>query len=323
MTSSISTQGPFPHKDVFAHVMTFMKVSDFFNAACVCKLWKQFTDALAGDHSLWKVYSESKGIPMVSSKAGPRNCRSDFCVIYPMTTVSGEMMRKFFGEPVGEVPCISIDVFNKISQLDPFDSTKLQSETWEFVVEYPAVLRVLDESTPLALNKINNLVDAAFEGEAQTPTRIPLTLGNRMTLCNHPLMGKEHLPVFSFFNVQVVSQNDYCPIKVNVYYQRKKIVDETSEMPYPQQEAFIKEIGLSVIPLGPIVLSYGVQILSSGACSDDNNSFARTSSSVSYGGKIYQSCIGGFAPPGGVDIRSSHFDVDNFGVAVSIPAEAL
>jgi hypothetical protein len=311
MTSFIDAQRPFSNIDIFAAALSFTDVADFFGAACVCKRWNGFADDLAINHALWKGYSESKGIPMVSSKKGIRNCRNDFRAIYPMTTVSGEVMRKLFGEPVGEVPCISADIFNKILQPDPFDSTKLQRDTWEFIVEYPFIFRVLDHLTPLALNEIND------------PALIPFTLRNRIMLCDFSLVGKEHTPVFDIVNEEVLAQNDYCPMRVNVYYQRKKIVNETRGMPYLEQKAFVEERGSAVMPLGPRVLSDAVLILLSGTCPDVNRLYARTSSSIWYGTIIYQSDIGGFAPRSGATVDACFSPCANVGVAVGIRAEAL
>ena len=136
-------------------------------------------------------------------------------------------------------------------------------------------------------------------------------------------MGKEHTPVFDIVNEEVLAQNDYCPMRVNVYYQRKKIVNETRGMPYLKQKDFVEERGSSVMTLGPRVLSNAVLILLSGTCPDINRLYARTSSSIWYGAIIYQSDIGGFAPRSGATIDACVSACANVGVAVGIPAEAL
>src|SRR5580692_5262233 len=102
--------GPFENEDLFVYAMSnFVKPEGIFNCASVCKLWSQFAE----NPDFWKVLFVSKGIPMVveSKDAGARNYRQDFRVLYPVTTVSGEAIRRTLGEPIGRVPCIRVEIF--------------------------------------------------------------------------------------------------------------------------------------------------------------------------------------------------------------------
>jgi len=317
--------GPILNEDLFVYTMSnFVKPKDIFNCACVCKLWNQFAES----STIWKSHFTSQGIPMVSPAGEARNYRSDFRVLYPVTTVSGEAIRRTLGEPIGNVPCVTVEFFNRLSQPDLFDPTKFQKETIELVVEYQFIERLLGTiKCPLVLDACGNLVEVSpsngtkVDDATQTPTRIPFTLRNRITLAKYPLMGKEHMPVFDFVNGQVVLQNDYCPLRVNVYYQTRRIVEGTRGLLYSEQKAFVEERGLAVMPLGLRVLSNEVQILLSGTCSNDRRSYARTSCPVRYGANVHQSTIGGFAPRCGVSVGQGDSAFSGIGVVAGGPAE--
>ena len=317
--------GPILNEDLFVYTMSnFVKPKDIFNCACVCKLWNQFAES----STIWKSHFTSQGIPMVSPAGEARNYRSDFRVLYPVTTVSGEAIRRTLGEPIGNVPCVAVEFFNRLSQPDLFDPTKFQKETIELVVEYQFIERLLGTiKCPLVLDACGNLVEVSpsngtkVDDATQTPTRIPFTLRNRITLAKYPLMGKEHMPVFNYVNNQIVSQNDYCPLRVNVYYQTRKIVKGTRTLPYSKQKAFVEKRGSAVMPLGPRVLSNEVQILLSGTCPDSQESFARCSSPVYHGVNVCQSTIGGFAQRIGVSVNSCNFVIDTHGVVAGGPAD--
>src|SRR5580704_6155583 len=100
---TINTCGPFPNEDTLTYALSnsWLDFSHVYQCACVCKLWNEFTEIPA----YWQGLFTSKGIPMVSSEAGARNYRYDFRVLYPVTTVSGEAIRRTLGEPIGRVPC--------------------------------------------------------------------------------------------------------------------------------------------------------------------------------------------------------------------------
>lgn len=320
------TQNPFTCIDVFAHTMSFVKVFDFLNAACVCKLWKQYADDLSESYFVWKSFSENQGIPMVSRGQGRRNYAKDFCIILSKTSVSGEKYRKFFGEPsCGHLPStakmrdIHVEIFNKIAQ----------SDDYELIVEYPFVERVLGTNeTPLTLDENYNLVlvDPSTLPEvsiAQVPTRIPFTLYNRIRLGMYPLMGKENMPIFGFILNEAVFQNDYCPSRVNVYYQTRKVIAETKNMAYAEQKSFVENMAMRVVPLGLRVLSDTLQIAESGIYPDGKDSWARTSSPVFFNGVVYQSVIGDFDPNPSLDIDyNDDSNYANIGVVAGGPAEA-
>jgi hypothetical protein len=327
MASSISPQEVFSYRDVFAHTLSFVNVSDFFNVIpLVCKEWNQFSDALATNHHLWKGYSESKGIPMVSTCAGTRNCRDDFRVIYPATVVSGEVYRKIFGEPMGgEVPCIRLEIFNKLPK--PGAIANPSQEIFELIVEYPGVRRVLDRSV-LVLDATLTLKEADSDGaEAcdteQTLTAIPFSLFNRIMLAKHPLMEENDSNLFGYLTHVALRQCDYCPTQVNVYYQTRKIYEGAREMPYSKQKEFLEERGLEVMSLGPRLLSDVVQIIQFGTCPDNAKCFARTSSQVYYMGHLEQVDIGGFTPTRGVEIHISDSDDQRISVVAGGLAEVL
>ena len=321
--------GPILNEDLFVYTMSnFVKPKDIFNCACVCKLWNQFAES----STIWKSHFTSQGIPMVSPAGEARNYRSDFRVLYPVTTVSGEAIRRTLGEPIGNVPCVTVEFFDRLSQPDLFDPAKFQKETFELVVEYPFIERVLGTNEcPLALDECGNLVEVPpsdgteVDDAAQTPTRIPFTLRNRITLAKYPLMGKEHMPVFSYVSDLALMQNDYCPLNVNVYYQTRRIVDGTRNLPYSEKKAFVEAKGLSVMPLGSRVLSNIVQIIFSGICPDDKTSYARTSSLFYLGGDVYQTALGGFEPVLGMYVMDfiQCEKNDKVGVVAGGPAEAV
>lgn len=328
----MAIQGPFPSADICAHWMThFVHASDIPKLATVCKLWNEATET----SHFWENLYVVKGIPMVSNEAGPRNYRNDFHIIYPATKVSGEIMRKVFGEPMGrtvkengrmveqKMPCISVKTFNKLPR--PGESKK-PDEIVELIVEYPLVKRVLGtKDFPFALDAYNNLVKVSIpdgEKEDTEPTVVPFTLNNRITLLNHPLTGEEHMPVFSYILPQVLSQCNYSPVGINVWYQTRTVVDETRNMPYDQEKTLVHARGEKVVSLGVRMLSDGTEILLYGTCPDDNNSWVRTSTQICCNRRIYQVAIGGFAARGGVSL-TDYYDYARIGVVSGGPAEVL
>ena len=266
---------------------------------------------------------------MVSSAAGERNYRYDFRVIYPMTTVSGESIRRTLGEPIGEVPCISAETFNRLFKPDPFDPTKLQKDTFEFVVEYPSIARVLGtKECPLRLDSCGTLKElppSQVEGvvaTAQAPSHIPFTLRNRITIASYSLMKNGEGPVFHWQDLRFLTQNDYCPDKVNIYYQTSRIVEGTKGLPYSKQKKFVEERGFGVMSFGPRMLSNVVQISAFRTCADRGLTLARTSDPVFEGQNVHQANIGNFNPRKGVSFGYDSDVSDNIGVVAGGLVEA-
>jgi len=230
------------------------------------------------------------------------------------------MFRKFFGEPVGEIPCISAKLFDCLSQPDPFEPEKLQSETFEFIVEFPAVERVLEASTSLALDDDYNLITANVSVmDNQIPTIIPFSLNNQITLFNFPLAGKEHLPVIASIHESVIPFFDYCPAQVNVYYQRKMIMVESKGRTLNNSIMFAREKGLQVMDLGPRLLSNAIEILQFGTCSDATGCMTR----INFRSLRKTLCFNNFVLGQGVHVTTAPYSHRTLGAAVGLPADAV
>src|SRR5690242_4244382 len=118
MSNIVSLQ----NSDTFAYVASYLELKDIFSLAKVCRRYNQWSR----NCDLWKTLSEREGIPTVANLDGtPRvNLKQDFKVLYPIT-VSSRIIGQFLGKVVGSVPPIRQFWFDKLSQPDPYETTKL------------------------------------------------------------------------------------------------------------------------------------------------------------------------------------------------------
>jgi hypothetical protein len=333
MSNSIipGSYGPFPDRDLFRSYSTkHLGLFDIARAAQVCKAWNQSFS----DQSLWKLLFEREGIPLVCSiNGGERNnYRDDFKVLYPIT-ISGKIISQFFGKVIEEVPPISEECFNELNQPDPFEKGKSKVENYVLIVMPTKIARTVDKETPLALDDLGNLiVSPKQENELNLASKqeleIPFSLRNIKVLCSYPLKGKENMPVFNEggSTAEVFEQCGACPNKINVYFMRRHIVDQSRGEHYADQEELVKAEGFEVTPLRERVLFNFLQILQDGTCPDARNPWtcARSPDTVHYGNDVYQSVVGGFTPRDGVHVRYSHcFGIKHTGVVPGGSAEVL
>ena len=299
--------------ELFIQCAESLGAADFSRGARVCKLWHE----LFQDQGIWKSLSQREGIPLV--EGNDRNYKEDFKILYPIT-LSGKTISQFFGESLGEIPRIRLEVFNRLQQRDPFDPQRSMQENYVFVVVPSKVARPLDQNTPPPLSEAGEIAGPMLQ--------IPFSLKNLKMLCEHPLIGHKHMPVFGKDSYQpVFDQCGLCSDKVRVYFMRKRVADQTRSLPYLQQEGKARDQGLEVTPMLPRALYDAVCILRSGTCPDNRErepvTYARTSDLVRVGNSTYPSEIGGFAPRAGADVNSSGYDYDLIGVAPGGSAEVL
>ncbi|HSW86117.1 MAG TPA: F-box protein [Rhabdochlamydiaceae bacterium] len=321
--------GPFLTRDLHeTYGAKYLEPSDIAHASQACKQWK----LVFSDQNLWKALSKKEGIPLVFSLTGqPRDYREDFKTLYPITEVSGRKIGQYIGTVDEEIPYISEEHFNELNKLDPYEKGKLKKETWVVVVVPSYVLRTASQDAPLALYEAGNLVEnQQTVSPEEKQLKIPLSLKNLKILCLYPLKGKENMPVFDPNSESTVF--DQCGLstnKINIYFMRRHIVEESRGKPYAEQEQLLKDHGDKVIPLMPRALFDVISILQKGNCPDGcvpRWTFARHPDMVGYGNYAYRSIIGSFAPLSGVNVENSSFcgvvyDHASIGVVPGGPAE--
>jgi hypothetical protein len=300
----------------------FLEPRDIGRCEAVCKLWTESFE----NQETWIRLSVREGIPFVEGQ--DRDRRADFKILYPMT-ISRKKISRFLGELVGEIPLISAVVFGVLNTPDPFEEGKSFKDTWVFVVDFPLIKRTAGEGTPLDLDKQENLIELpADKVQNGKELLIPHSLKNLRMLCSHPLEGKKNMPVFSkkHSSVEVFNQCSASSNKVSIFFMRRCIAKESSNMTYANQEILVTERGFIITPLSIRALFDAVQILESGTCPDSEKpryTYARCSDIVRYGSKVYHACIGGFAPSSGARVIGSDCDIARIGVAPGVSAEVL
>lgn len=317
--------GPFLTSDLHqTYSAKYLEPSDIAHASQVCKQWKH----VFSDQNLWKAISKEEGIPLVRSANGEVfNCQKTFQVLYPIT-LSGRKISQFIGMVDEEIPPISEKQFNELNELDPYEKGKLKKETWVVVIVPSHVLRSASQDVPFALDEAGNLVQnqqtAATE---EKQLKIPLSLKNLNILCLYPLTGKKETPVFDSNSTSAVF--DQCGLstnKINIYFMRRHIVEESRGKPYAEQEKLLKDHGDEVIPLKPRALFDVISILQKRNCPDGRVprwTYSRHFDIIRFGNNnAYHSLIGGFAPLSGVEVRDFYDDAcDSIGVVPGGPAE--
>jgi len=315
-------------EDTFEEVMEFLDLADLVSTVKVSLSW---SDSIGKSHA-WKKCTERMGIPLVVSlDGGARNHKEDLKVMYPIT-LSGDMIAKTIGKPVGKTPPISEKQFLRLAQPDPWEPEKTYGQTFRFVCRYSFVERMLGGDVPLVLDELGNLVAAPKDESSsssatpKTPekpklTKIPLTLKNLRVLSQYPLKGNENMPVFHEDSYEpVFEQCDTCARKNEVNFMRKQIVKETRNKTYVNQLALVKAKGtpeLGATPLEVRTLDCAVSILNRGTCPEDRESwtYARASNTVYDGDSVYQTKSGGFFPGSGLRVNDCNFAGGNIGVA--------
>ncbi len=330
MSFTVSSCGLFPDHDTFRHYsVKYLELPDIARAARVCKRWNQ----LFSGQNLWKALSEKEGIPLVISTNGAaRNYKEDFKTLYPIT-ISGKIISQYIGKVVEKIPPISEKQFNELKEPDPFEKGKSKGETFVFIVDPSFVMRTIDKETPLALDYLGNLTESPKQESEQNPEtnttekselKIPLSLKNVKVLCSYPLKGKENMPIFAYFNLEVSQQCNTRPDKMSVYFMRRHVVNQSRKQPYAEQEKPVKDKGFEVPSLRVRVLFDTVSILKDGTCPDANTprlTYSRHPETVRNGNNVYHSVIGGFAPGAGVHVYYYDYYHDDIGVVPGRPAE--
>ena len=329
-----SSNGPFLLRDLsLSFSVQFLAIPDIVNASLVCKGWNQFYQA----QNLWKALSKKEGIPLVSGEE--RDYRQDFKTLYPIT-ISSKIIGQFFGRVIGKVPPISEERFNSLKKQDPFDEKKSIRDNYVFIVVPSQVARTVDNETPLVLNDSGNLIEPPKQEtkrikllEKSTTEKqeiiIRFSLKNLKMLSEHPLKGKENMPIFNEYSSN--SSNEvFGPFdtrsyqNVTVYFMRKCVIEQSRGKSYADQEELVKSQGFEVTPLMVRALFDAVGILKDGICPDahDPLTYVRTSDTVYIGNSVYDMGIGGFAPSAGVSVYYGYDDDIDIGVVPGCPAEA-
>ncbi len=276
----------------------------------------------------WEQFVKEK-IPFIEGEN--RNLKSDFGILYPIT-LSGKTIERFFGEIVGEIPKISLECFNRLSQPDSYDGKEMMQKTWVLIVEPPAIKRRFPKHLSATVNANGILKifprlkkDAAVATE--TELVIPFTLMNLRMLCCYPLSGGEHKPVFDW-TMSADAPFQYCPLpptKVNLHLMRKVSPTVMFFKHALDQKKEIKSKGFRTTTTRVRALYNAVQILSGKTCLDSDKplSFVRTYDNTKLQPKISTPhAVGRFVPKKGHQILETSDASSNVGAIPSISAEA-
>jgi hypothetical protein len=313
-------------------VAEFLDSRDMGRCGKACKL---FLTVMYKDQGFWIRLSEQQGIPLVAGK--DRDRKADFQALYPIT-LSGARISRILGKVLGEIPCISEEVFNKLNTKDPFEEKKLMKDTWVFVVVPAYVERTVSPRTPLGLNDEGNLVEIPKHRiQKGSKLKIPLSLKNIEVLCFYLLRGKKNKPVFhKLANKRVFEQCGASSDKTSVYFMRRWIVEESRSLPYAEQEELVGRFKFGVTSMRVRALFDAITILESKTCPDDVvgpfHRLARCSDTVLIKGYGYHPVIGDFFRCTNLRGRRIHYGVkvyytrsniahNVYGVVPSISAE--
>ncbi len=301
-----------------------LSIGEVVHLSMVCKTFRAAIDA-EYPRDFWINAFRNEGIPMVESAQGEeRNHRADYLALAPIT-LSGRVISEFLGRPVGPIPKISQEAFDRLSHADSFQEGTNRDSC--VIVVLPSVIqRTAGKAFPFALDPKGNLVPAPAEAVEGQVLNIPFSLKNLRVLCEYPLKGAENGPVFG--------RNSYDPIfeqcglasnTTRVFLMRKQVADQSRNMTYEDQKKLVAEHRFEVPPLLLTALVAAVDILAKGICSHGRNplTYARTSDQVLVGKNLYPSAIGGFAPGAGVHVDDYYNVSDCFGVVPGAPAEVL
>jgi hypothetical protein len=290
--------------------LEYLEISDIAHASQVCKEWK----LVFSDQDLWKALLKKEGIPFVRRANGELlDYRKTFQVLYPIT-IGSRTISQYIGGVEEQIPDISEDRFNALNQPDPYEKGKLKRETWVVVVVPSYVLRTTSQEVPLVLDKAGNVKVKKKQVAAikKKQLKVPLSLQNLKVLCSYPLKGKENMPVFSSDSIQEVFKR--CTLstgKINIYFMRRCIVEESRGKPYTEQKQLLNNHGDEVISLGPRAFFNAVSILRKRNCPNNDGltqkTFVRHPDTISDGLNTYHSFSGGFKPFFGMTV----FILDN------------
>lgn len=314
----------------FRCVMEHLNRTDLFNLAQVSSC----LNILSNDQNIWLGQFAKEKMPLVESFPDqPRNYKQDFRVLFPITT-SGSMIERLFGEMVGDIPRISVQLFDMLNQVDLFaGEKKTMGETFVFIVVPHLLKRTVSKEFPCSLDKEGNLTinkswgnssrdDYSWDGSSdeEFPSAldkqdnltindpwenscsaqelmIPFSARNLNVLCSYPLERKETMLVFMGSKDSVFNSCKPCANKVSVFFMRREIC--CRNMSYPDQKQVVEDLGFEVTSLTVRALFNAVCILTSGTCPDAQCSFenfARTSDVVEREARVFPSFIGARAP---------------------------
>src|SRR3990167_4651735 len=152
---------PLLARDAFIRTATFCRGDDIARLECVCRAWGW---AIANSPLLqWEKMFDRYGVPRISRPDRPlrnaENAKEEWETMFQATLVSGSMIARFLGKPVGPIPPVRAELVNSLRDPDPFAVTpgELKRDHYGFVVVPSAVERVVDQNFPFR-------VDACWNG---------------------------------------------------------------------------------------------------------------------------------------------------------------
>lgn len=314
-----------PNNDVFTTIASNLTCVDVCRWSLACK------SLLAASEQpviWWDQFIKEK-IPFVEGK--DRDLKFDFKILYPIT-LSGKTIERFFGEIVGEIPKISLEWFNRLSQPDPYDKRETMHKNWDLIVEPPAIKRKFAKHLSATIDAIGNLkIFPRMKKNAATATEtelvFPFTLINFRILCCYPLSGGEYKPIFDW-GMSADAAFQFCelpPTKVNIHLMRKLSPSEMFLKHALDQKKEIKSKGFKATTTRVRSLYNAVQIFSAKTCLDSAKplSFVRTFDHTKLQPKIsIPYVIGRFVPKKGLQILEKSDASSYVGAVPSISAEA-
>ncbi len=310
----------FQTQDAFESTTCVLSSTDVCNLGQVCKSWAEAAD----QPGIWRQHFLKEKIPFV--EGSDRNYKGDFKILFPIT-LRGKKIEKFLGEFIGEIPKISLEWFNKLSEPDPFEPGKTMAESFVIVVEPQAIKRTFSKDVSATLDEQGYLAIALRESEEETETEIeiPFNLMNLKTLSYYPLLGKTNAPVF--YHGSVKEAFHHCPPspgKVNLYFMRKVAPKQTLGKQACTQNTYLEKKGFQMVSLRTLALFNTVRILEEGAPPNraSPKSCVRTSDSLSVGCRTTHYVIGNFIHRRGVEIICKNTGESYIGAIPAVPMAA-
>ncbi len=319
MTSS------FPYNDVFSKIANNLTWADACHWGSACK---SLLTASERAPYWWDQFVKEK-IPFVEGKN--RNLKSDFGTLYPIT-LSGRIIEQFFGEIVGEIPTISVEWFNRLSQPESYEKKEIMAKNWALILEPPALRRRFAKHLSVTLDANGNLrIFPRMKKDAATATEtefvIPFTLSNFRILCCYPLSGGENKPIFDW-SESSDAPFQFCPpptTKVIPHLMRKLSPREMFIKHALDQQKEIESKGFKTTTTRVWALYNTVQILKNRTCpaSAKPLSFVRTFDHTKLQPKISTPfIIGRYEPKKGLQILEKSDASSYVGATPSISIEA-
>lgn len=232
--------GPFPNNDLLKYGSSLLGLADFVHCSRVCRAWRTTMEL----PDIWlRMFNEEK-IPCIQGRES--TAYQDFCVMFPITYSQRKI--SCLGRFVGNVPVISKKAFDLLKHIkDPYEPLnepeKKMRETFSVIVEPTHIDRPYDQALLKVLVKYGDF-DAKNPENYNPKTQrllIPYSLKNLRVLAENPLPMTGRLPVFCYFDRQVLKQCSTVSKTVTVSVMRREVPVHSRNLILAEQKKRLKK----------------------------------------------------------------------------------